>query len=222
MLRKMFNWKDMCMASLIVLAVLFFAFKRSTLQATINTPENKVSNYLQASATNFEFASSNTYVEYKEPSSLVNWISFDEAYKKCKLKPRPILIDVYTTWCGPCKMMSAQTFNHPAIAKYINDNFYAVKFDAETKDSVKFDKYVFVSSDPTNPKAPHQFAASILDNQLAYPSIVFLNNQIQRIDILKGFLPPSQFDPILHYYGSGDYQSTKWDDYNKAFVTTIK
>jgi thioredoxin-related protein len=210
------------MASLIVLAILFFAFKKSTLQASINTPENKVSNYIPANSTNFEFASANTYVEYKDPSSLVNWISFDEAYKQCKLKPRPILIDVYTTWCGPCKMMSAQTFNHPTIAKYINDNFYAVKFNAETKDSVKFDKYVFVSSDPTNPKAPHQFAASILDNQLAYPSIVFLNNQIQRIDILKGFLPPSQFDPIVHYYGSGDYQTTKWDDYNKKFVTTIK
>ncbi|MES2133005.1 MAG: thioredoxin family protein [Bacteroidota bacterium] len=218
----MFNWKDICMASLIVLAVLFFAFKKSTLQASITTPENRVSNYVDQSTENFEFVSANTYTEYKDHSSLVNWISFDEAYKKCKLNPRPILIDVYTTWCGPCKMMSAQTFNHPSIAKYINDNFYAVKFDAESKDSVKFDKYVFVSSDNNNPKATHQFAASILDNQLAYPSIVFLNNQIQRIDILKGFMAPNQFDPIIHYYGSGDYQVTKWDDYKKAFATTIK
>ena len=218
----MFNWKDICMASLIVLAVLFFAFKKSTLQASITTPENRVSNYVDQNTDNFEFVSANTYTEYKDNSSLVNWISFDEAYKKCKLNPRPILIDVYTTWCGPCKMMSAQTFNHPAIAKYINDNFYAVKFDAESKDSVKFDKHVFVSSDNNNPKATHQFAASILDNQLAYPSIVFLNNQIQRIDILKGFMAPNQFEPIVHYYGSGDYQVTKWDDYKKTFVNTIK
>lgn len=218
----MFNWKDICMASLIVLAVLFFAFKKSTLQASITTPENRVSNFVDQNTENFEFVSATTYTEYKDNSSLVNWISFDEAYKKCKLKPRPILIDVYTTWCGPCKMMSAQTFNHPTIAKYINDNFYAVKFDAESKDSVKFDKFVFVSSDNNNPKATHQFAASVLDNQLAYPSIVFLNNQIQRIDILKGFMAPNQFEPIIHYYGSGDYQVTKWDDYKKTFVSTIK
>lgn len=210
------------MASLIVLAVLFFAFKKSTLQASITTPENRVSNFVDQNTENFEFVSATTYTEYKDNSSLVNWISFDEAYKKCKLKPRPILIDVYTTWCGPCKMMSAQTFNHPTIAKYINDNFYAVKFDAESKDSVKFDKFVFVSSDNNNPKATHQFAASVLDNQLAYPSIVFLNNQIQRIDILKGFMAPNQFEPIIHYYGSGDYQVTKWDDYKKTFVSTIK
>jgi thioredoxin-related protein len=132
------------------------------------------------------------------------------------------MIDVYTTWCGPCKMMSNQTFNNPQIAKYINDNFYAVKFDAETKDSVKFDKYVFVSSDNSNPKAPHQFAASILDNQLSYPSIVFLNNQIQRLDILKGFMPPKNFEPILNYYGSGDYQKIKWEEYEKTFVSSLK
>ena len=132
------------------------------------------------------------------------------------------MVDVYTTWCGPCKMMSAQTFNKPEIAKYINDNFYAVKFDAESKDSVKFDKYVFVSTDASNPKAPHQFAASILDNQLAYPSIVFLSNQIQRLDILKGFMPPQKFEPVITYYGSGDYQKTKWEDYEKSFVSTIK
>lgn len=217
----MFNWKDISMAGIIVLAIVFFAFKKSTLQASINTPENRVSNYLDQGKLNFEFTSANTYTEFKD-NSAVNWISFDEAYKKCKVKPRPIMIDVYTTWCGPCKMMSAQTFNNPAIAKYINDNFYAVKFDAETKDSVKFDKYVFVSSDPSNPKAVHQFAASVLDNQLAYPSIVFLNNQIQRIDILKGFMPPAQFDPVIHYYGSGDYQSTNWEEYKKTFVPTIK
>lgn len=210
------------MASLILLAVVFFAFKKSTLQASINTPENRVSNYTDPDAHLFELVSANTYTEYTDADSRVNWITFGEAYKQCKLRPRPILIDVYTTWCGPCKMMSAQTFNHPQIAKYINENFYAVKFDAESKDSVKFDKYVFVSSDPSNPKAPHQFAASILDNQLAYPSIVFLNNQIQRIDILKGFMPPAQFDAIVHYYGSGDYQTTKWTDYQKKYVTGIK
>ncbi len=209
------------MAGIIILAIVFYTCKKSTLQASISSPENRVSNYIEQDNSRFSFVSDNTYTEFHE-NSPVNWISFDEAYIKCKKNPRPIMIDIYTTWCGPCKMMSNQTFNNPDIAKYINDNFYAVKFDAETKDSVKFDKYVFVSTDPSNPKAPHQFAASILDNQLAYPSIVFLNNQIQRLDILKGFMPPKNFEPILNYYGSGDYQKIKWEEYEKTFVSSIK
>jgi len=217
----MFNWKDISMAGIIILAIVFYTCKKSTLQASINSPENRVSNFIEQDNASFSFVSENTYTEFHENSS-VNWITFDEAYIKCKKNPRPIMIDVYTTWCGPCKMMSNQTFSNHQIAKYINDNFYAVKFDAETKDSVKFDKYVFVSSDNSNPKAPHQFAASILDNQLAYPSIVFLNNQIQRLDILKGFMPAKNFEPILNYYGSGDYQKVKWEEYEKTFVSSLK
>ncbi len=217
----MFNWRDISMAGIIVLAIVFFTCKKSSLQASIHSPENRVSNYIQQNNVVFSTTSENTYTEFTDKSA-VNWISFEEAYLKCKKNPRPIMVDVYTTWCGPCKMMSAQTFNHPQIAKYINDNFYAVKFDAETKDSVKFDKYTFVSSDISNPKAPHQFAASILDNQLAYPSVVFLNNQIQRLDIIKGFMPAKNFEPILTYYGSGDYQKTKWEEYEKEFKSTIK
>jgi thioredoxin-related protein len=216
-----FNWKDISMAGIIMIAVVFFTCKKSTIQASINSPENKVSNYINPDEHNFSLVSENTYTEFHDNSS-VNWISFDEAYIKCKKNPRPILVDVFTTWCGPCKMMSSQTFNNPQIAKYINEHFYAVKFDAETKDSVKFDKYVFASTDVNNPKAPHQFAASILDNQLAYPSIVFLSNQVQRLDIIKGFMNASAFEPILNYYGSGDYQKTKWESYQKEFKTTIK
>ena len=217
----MFNWKDISMAGIIILAIVFYTCKKSTLQASINSPENRASNFITQDNSTFSVVSENTYTEFNEESP-VNWITFDEAYLKCKKNPRPIMIDVYTTWCGPCKMMSTQTFNNPEIAKYINENFYAVKFDAESKDSVKFDKYSFASTDATNPKAPHQFAASILDNQLAYPSIVFLNNQIQRLDILKGFMAPKNFEPILNYYGSGDYQKIKWEDYQKTFVSAIK
>ena len=104
-----------------------------------------------------------------------------------------------------------------AIAEFGNASVIGI-----SKDSVKFDKYIFVSTDISNPKAPHQFAASILDNQLAYPSIVFLNNQIQRLDVLKGFMPPKNFEPILNYYGSGDYQKTKWEEYKNTLVSTIK
>ena len=217
----MFTWKDISMAGIIILGMIFYTCKKSTLQASIYSGENKASNYIKIEPSNVGVASSNTYTEYFDQSP-VHWITFDEAYKQCKKNPKPILIDIYTTWCGPCKMMSSQTFAHPQIAKYINDNFYAVKFDAESKDSVKFDKFVFVSTDALNPKAPHQFAASILDNQLAYPSIVFLNNQVQRLDIIKGFMPATSFESIINYYGSGDYQKTKWEDYQKSFQSSIK
>jgi thioredoxin-related protein len=174
----------------------------------------------------------------------INWISFDKAVELAQKKPKHIIVDVYTQWCGPCKMMSKNTFQNPVIAKYINEHYYAVKFDAENFDTLKFtinvpdtlkDKngkvikvqlkkqpLVFINPSPKGtPRAVHQFAASILDNKLSYPSFVFLNDKIQRIDIVKGYQTPQQFEPIIKFIGSGTYGKVKYDEFLKTFKSVI-
>ncbi len=170
---------------------------------------------------------------------LVKWLSFTEAAKAAKKLKKPILVDVYTTWCGPCKMMSANTFNNPKIAEYINKNYYPVKFDAETRDTVylessvndtTFDKtgkqiviqkpytFKFYNQYPeTQKRPPHQFAISLLDGELSYPSIVFLNSDIQRLNIIKGYHDVKQFEPILKFFGENAYSKQSWEDYSKTF-----
>jgi hypothetical protein len=75
----MFNWKDISMAGIIMMAIVFYTCKKSTLQASINSPENKVSNFIAEDNSTFSFVSENTYTEFHE-NSPVNWITFDEAY----------------------------------------------------------------------------------------------------------------------------------------------
>ena len=180
-----------------------------------------------------------------DETSPVHWMSFEQAVAKAKKVPRPIMIDIYTTWCGPCKMMSKTTFGNAQIAKYLNEKYYCVKFDAETFDTVRVTlntrdsvlnkdgktkklvetprEFVFINPAPKGtPRSPHQFAASILDNQLSYPSIVFLSPQIQRINLIKGFHPPDQFEPIMKYIGSGAWEKQKYEEYLKTFSTELK
>ncbi|MEL6592072.1 MAG: DUF255 domain-containing protein, partial [Bacteroidota bacterium] len=66
----------------------------------------------------------------------VNWVSIEEAAEKASQDGKKILIDMYTDWCGWCKRMDATTYADPAVVKYINDNYHAVKFDAESKEAV--------------------------------------------------------------------------------------
>ncbi|MGZ4033788.1 MAG: thioredoxin family protein [Bacteroidia bacterium] len=153
----------------------------------------------------------------------VKWYTFAEAVELQKKNPKPIMVDIYTSWCGPCKMMSANTFGNEIIAKYLNDKFYPVKFNAETRDTVKFNGVMFANKNPAGTQRPvHDFAASILDGNLRYPSIVFLNEEIKRLQIFTGYYTPDQFEPYLKFFGSGKYKDTKWEDFQKTFVAEIK
>ena len=68
----------------------------------------------------------------------VKWLTLDEALALQKVMPKPIFMDVYTDWCGPCKMLDKQTFKEKAFMDEISANYYAVKFNAEGKSEVNF------------------------------------------------------------------------------------
>lgn len=179
----------------------------------------------------------------QEHKSLTKFITFEEAVAASKKNPKPILIDIYTQWCGPCKLMTKNTFGDEKVAKYLNENFYCVKFDAEGFDTVKLEiitkdtirengKIVKIQEKPftikfANPapigtsKSPHQFASSILDGKLMYPSLVFLSPNINRLEIKPGYLTPQQFEPIIKFYGSGAYQKQSYEEFSKTFTPTF-
>ena len=74
----------------------------------------------------------------QENNEKVKWYTFEEAVDLSKNNPKKLFIDVYTDWCGWCKRMDQNTFTHPVIAKYLNENFYAVKFNAESTKPIDF------------------------------------------------------------------------------------
>lgn len=158
-----------------------------------------------------------------EGSHAVRWYTFGEAVEAQKKEPRIIMVDVYTNWCGPCKAMSNFTFGHPIIAKYLNENFYPVKFNAETRDTVRFNNYYFVNQNPPETRRPvHDFALSILDKKMVYPSIVFVDTNIQRLQVITGFYQPKEFEPIVKFFGSDSYKTIKYEDYKVSFVGEIE
>ena len=145
----------------------------------------------------------------------VKWYSFQEALELNKANPKKFIIDVYTDWCHYCKLMDQNTFSDPSIVKYLNQHYYAVKFNAEGKDTIKFADRIFVNKN-TGSRSPHDFAVALLQGQLSYPSIAFMNEQIQLMTVVPGYRTPDQMSPILIFIAEDYFKSTNFEEFMKT------
>ncbi len=75
----------------------------------------------------------------------IDWMTMDEALVAQQETPKKIFMDVYTTWCGPCKLLDKNTFTNKDVIAYIAENYYAVKFNAEGKDSVSYQGFTYTN-----------------------------------------------------------------------------
>ena len=75
-----------------------------------------------------------------------NW---QAVLKKAQDEEKIIFLDAYTSWCGPCKQMSAYVFPDPALGEYHNDNFINVKIDMEKGDGIQLASKYNVRMYPT-------------------------------------------------------------------------
>jgi thiol-disulfide isomerase/thioredoxin len=80
--------------------------------------------------------------------------SFNDVLAKAKKENKPVFVDCYTTWCGPCKWLSANVFTNKAVGDYYNKNFVSFKLDMEKGEGKDF-------------RTKYQIAA--------YPTLMFLN-----------------------------------------------
>lgn len=76
-------------------------------------------------------------------------LSLEEACKKAKTENKPIFLDCYTSWCGPCKMMANEVFTLKEAGDYFNKNFVCVKTDMEKGGGPAIGKQYGVDAYPT-------------------------------------------------------------------------
>ncbi len=88
------------------------------------------------------YGSVNKGIEFKEGS-------WSEILNEAKKQNKLIFIDIYTTWCGPCKMMSAKVFTVNIIGEKFNESFVNFKIDAEKGEGIELTKKYAIAAYPT-------------------------------------------------------------------------
>lgn len=157
----------------------------------------------------------------------INWISVNDLEAAQANEPRKVMIDVYTKWCGPCKMMMRNTFTNGDVISYINEHYYAVKFDAEGPDPVEFKGKTF--SNPSYvPNKPGRNGVHELSRAFqvrAYPTIVYLDEELEMIAPVSGYKSPQQLELYLRFFEDAWAPGTsqeEWDTFQQSFTPTFE
>ncbi len=147
----------------------------------------------------------------------LDWMNMNELTVKMKSESRPVLIDLYTNWCYWCKVMDKRTYNNSKVISYINDHFYPVKLNAESKEIVKWkDKeYNYNENYKVN-----DFTMYVTSGQPGFPTtVIFVDGHTEPVSI-QGYLEPKEIEPILKYFGEGAYKTQNFEMFKSNFKTS--
>ena len=117
-------------------------------------------------------------------SQKLNWYkgSLEDAFALSDDKI--IMIDFYTDWCAPCKLLDSDTFTNEEVIQYLDNNFIPIKINAESEYGMPlYEKF----------------------KGTGYPMIIFLDKEKNEIDRFYGFYPPNDFILKLNNILSGDH-----------------
>ncbi|MEE9373901.1 MAG: DUF255 domain-containing protein [Saprospiraceae bacterium] len=135
--------------------------------------------------------SASNAIAIEETEAGLMWYDFENAIEINKKARKKILVDVYTSWCGWCKVMDKQTFTDPDVVKYLNENFTLIKFNAETKEPIEFKGQTYEFKQMGR-RGANGLAIQMLNGRLGYPSLVYFDADFNKIKVSPGFKKPEQ------------------------------
>ncbi len=122
------------------------------------------------------------------------------------------LVFIYTDWCNACKVMKRTSFSDTLLSKYLGEKFNLIDFNADYAEAINFKGNLFQNTKTA--EAPfHQLAIALCRNNLVLPTVVMMDENLNIIDGIPFYLPPSALNDILHFFGDDVYKVKSWQDY---------
>jgi thioredoxin-related protein len=150
----------------------------------------------------------------------VKWFTLVEATKLNNKEPKKILVEIYTEYCMECKMMYKTSFTDSIISDYLNKNYYPVRLDALSKDTILYNGNTYINEGETHPF--HNLAVALLNGKMSFPSMVLINNGNELISVVPGYFTPKNLEPVLHFFSEEAYKTKTWEEYLKDFSSSFK
>ena len=131
------------------------------------------------------------------------WRSWDPGLQEAQKLQRPILVDVYTKWCGWCKRMDRDVYARDDIRAYLDEKYVSIKLDAEATEAARYENKSFTA---------RTLAARF--RVTGYPTTLFLRPNGEHLVNVPGYVEPDQFLILLRYIGDGHLdRGVTWEEF---------
>ena len=134
------------------------------------------------------------------------WQGWDAGLRAAAKSERPVLVDVYTEWCGWCRRMDRDVYAREDVRRYLAQRFVTVKLDAEAGDAASYEGKAYNSSSLAG-----RFRVT------GYPTTIFLRANGDHLVNVPGYVPADRFLLLLRFVGEGVMdRGQSFDDFVKS------
>lgn len=137
---------------------------------------------------------------YAQTEQTVKWLSFEQLNDSIKIEPKKVFIDFYANWCAPCIKMQKEVFTNKRIINILNKEYYAVKMNVETTDTINFGGQTFINKRAKRRNPIHeipQLMAQQKNKPFSLPALVLLDKDFKATARYFQYLNVEQLEKIL-------------------------
>lgn len=131
----------------------------------------------------------------------INWLSFEQLDDSLAVKPKKVLISFYADWCTYCKKMDQAAYQDPKVIAILNSEYYAVKMNAESKDTIVFEGKKFYNDQLGKYRNPIHQIPLLLASRKGYPfstpATIILDEEFQVKKRNFQYISPKKMTRIL-------------------------
>ena len=136
----------------------------------------------------------------------VRWRAWDVGLREAGKTQRPVLVDVYTDWCGWCKRMDRDVYSRPEVRNYLSSRFVTIRLNAEANDAARYEGRSWTSRSLAS-----RFEVS------GYPTTIFLRSNGEHLANLPGYIEADRFLLLLRYVGEGAMdRGVSFEDFSRS------
>jgi thioredoxin-related protein len=153
----------------------------------------------------------------KAQEESIKWLTIEEADSLYNITPKPIVVDVFTDWCGWCKHLDKTTYKDKTVVAMMNRYFYPVKINAERQDTSYFRNKTYLPIKTRGNKYVNSLAAELMNGRMSYPTTIFLHPNDNINIVVPGYQDVLNMQAFLVYFNENAYKNINPNNFLSDF-----